>query len=107
MSGYLWIWVAVIAAGVLSWATKYAGHVVPEKVLENPRIGRIAAYITVALLAGLATVQTFTTDAALVVDARLAAIAVAAVALALRAPFIVVVALAAVTAAGLRAMGVG
>ncbi len=40
-------------------------------------------------------------------DARLPAVAVAAVALALRAPFVVVVLLAAVTAAGLRALGWG
>jgi len=39
-----------------------------------------------------------------VLDARLAALAVAAVALALRAPFVVVVLLAAVAAAVLRAL---
>ena len=38
-------------------------------------------------------------------DARLPALGVAAVALALRAPFLVVVILAAATAAGLRALG--
>jgi hypothetical protein len=40
-----------------------------------------------------------------VVDARAAAVGVALIALALRAPFIVVVVLAAVVAAGLRALG--
>jgi len=107
MSPYMWMWVAIVVAGVLAWATKYIGHVVPQEVLDHPRVQRIAAYITVALLAALAAVQTFTTGQALVIDARVAAIAVAAIALALRAPFIVVVALAAAVAAGLRALGWG
>jgi hypothetical protein len=38
-------------------------------------------------------------------DARVAGLAVAVVALLLRAPFLVVITLAAVTAAGLRALG--
>lgn len=66
----------------------------PQQVLDHPRVQRIAAYLTVALLAALAAVQTFTAGDALVIDARLAAIAVVALALALRAPFIVVVLLA-------------
>jgi hypothetical protein len=51
-------------------------------------------------------VQTFTTaGGTFVVDARAGALAVALVALALRAPFLLVVVLAAATAAGLRALG--
>ena len=49
--------------------------------------------------------QTATRGNELVLDARLPALVVAAIALALRAPFIVVVLLAAVTAAVLRALG--
>lgn len=107
MSAYAWMWIAIVSAGVLSWATKVAGHVVPESWLENPRVHRIAAYITVALLSALFAVQAFTADGGLVVDARLAAVGVAAILLWLRAPFIVVVAAAAATAAALRAFGVG
>lgn len=107
MSAYVWMWIAIVASGLLAWLTKLAGHVVPERVVENPRIHRIAAYITVALLAALAAVQAFTTGGALVFDARVAAMAVAVVALVMRAPFIVVVGLAAVTAAGLRLLGWG
>lgn len=107
MSAYAWTWVAIIAAGLLAWITKVAGHVVPERIVENPRVHRIAAYVTVALLTSLAAVQTFTSDAALTLDARVAAIAVAAVLLWRRAPFIVVVAAAAAVAAGLRALGWG
>lgn len=102
MSAYSWMWAAIIAAGVLAWATKYAGHVVPERFVENPRIHRIAAFVTVALLFALFTVQAFTSGGAVVLDARVPAVAVAAVLLWRRAPFIVVVIAAAAVAAGLR-----
>ncbi len=107
MSAYAWMWVAIVAAGVLSWATKHAGHSVPESWLENPRVHRIAAFVTVALLSALVAVQTFASGRSLVVDARVAALAVAAVLLWRRAPFIVVVVAAAGVAAGLRALGWG
>ena len=98
------VWVAVLAASAACFATKLLGHRVPEHWLAHPRVARIAALVTAALLAALVAVQTFTSGQALVVDARLAAVAVAAVALALRAPFVVVVVLAAVVAAVLRAV---
>lgn len=97
-------WVAVLAASAVCFATKYVGHRVPEHWLAHPRVSRLAAFVTVALLAALVATQTFADGAAVVVDARLAAVAVAAVALALRAPFVLVVVLAAVVAAGLRAL---
>ncbi|WP_061964451.1 AzlD domain-containing protein [Demequina aurantiaca] len=102
MTSYMWMWVAIVGAGLLAWATKYAGHVVPERFLENPRVHRIAAYVTVALLFALFAVQAFTTDGAIVFDARVVAVAVAAVLLWRRAPFIVVVVVAAAVAAVLR-----
>ncbi|WP_182113594.1 MULTISPECIES: AzlD domain-containing protein [unclassified Actinotalea] len=105
MSPYAATWVAVLAAAALCFATKLLGHRVPTHWLEQPRVARVAGLVTVALLAALVAVQTFTTtDSAVIVDARLVAVAVAAVALALRAPFIVVVVLAAVVAAVLRAL---
>lgn len=105
MTAYVWTWIAIIAAGVLAWGIKYAGHSVPESWLENPRVHRIAGYVTIALLAALAAVQTFTAKGDAVLDSRLAAIAVAAVLLWRKAPFLVVVLAAAVVAAGLRLMG--
>jgi uncharacterized membrane protein len=98
-------WIAVVLACVVCFALKLVGHLVPEHWLAKPRVARTAALVTVALLSALVAVQAATTGRALVADARLPALAVAAVALALRAPFIVVVVLAAVTAAVLRAMG--
>ncbi|MBO1753326.1 AzlD domain-containing protein [Actinotalea sp. BY-33] len=98
-------WLAVLGAAVLCFAIKLLGHLVPEHWLAQPRVARIAGLVTVALLAALVGVQTFTSGGAVVVDARLVAVGVAAVALALRAPFVVVVVLAALVAAGLRALG--
>lgn len=107
MTSYVWIWAAIIGAGLLAWATKYAGHVIPERFLEDPRVHRIAAYVTVALLFALFAVQAFTSDGAVVLDARVAAVAVAALLLWRKAPFIVAVLVAAVVAAGFRALGWG
>lgn len=105
MTPYVWMWVAIAVAGVLAWLTKFAGHVVPESWLRHPRVQRISTFITVALLAALLAIQGFTQGTAVVIDARLAAVTVAAVLLWKRAPFIVVVAGAALTAAVLRMLG--
>lgn len=99
------LWGAVVIAGLVCLALKLAGHVLPEHWLARPRVARVAALVTVALLAALVAVQSATRGSAVVVDARLPALVVAAVALALRAPFVVVVLLAALTAAGLRLLG--
>ncbi len=107
MTPYIWMWVAIIVAGLLAWATKFAGHLVPERWLEIPRVHRIAAFVTVALLAALFAVQGFTDGSAVVVDARVVAVVVAAVLLWRRAPFIVVVFAAAAVAAALRLAGWG
>ena len=105
MSGGLSGWVAVAAAIAACYLVKIAGYLAPHGWLERPRVARVAALVTVALLAALVAVQTLGSGRALAVDARLAAVAVAAVALWRRLPFIVVVVLAAVVAAGLRALG--
>ena len=98
-------WIALVAAAAVVFALKLAGHLVPKHWLAEPRVARTAALVTVALLSALVAVQTATRGNELVLDARLPALVVAAIALALRAPFIVVVLLAAVTAAVLRALG--
>jgi branched chain amino acid efflux pump len=98
-------WVALLVASAVCFGLKLAGHLVPEHWLAQPRVARTAGLVTVALLSALVAVQAFTDGQRLVVDARLPALLVAALALALRAPFVVVVLLAALTAAGLRALG--
>jgi hypothetical protein len=97
----------VLVASALALALKYLGHVIPTRWLEGQRVSRVTSALPIALLAALVAIQTLTSsNGALVVDARAAAVGVALIALALRAPFIVVVVLAAVVAAGLRALGV-
>ena len=75
-------------------------------MLERDCVRRVAGLLPVALLAALVAVQTFADGQNLVIDARLAGLAAAVIALVLRAPFLVVVLVAAVTAAVLRAIGV-
>ena len=99
------MWPLVLIASVGCYALKLAGHSVPQGVLDRPRVRRTAALLPVALLAALVVVQTFGSGQALVVDARLPGVAAAAIALVLRAPFLVVVVVAGVVAAGLRYAG--
>lgn len=96
------IWAAVLVTAVGCYLLKLAGLSVPPVVLEHPVVERVADLLPVALLAALVAVQVVSDGPALVVDARLAGLGVAVVALLLRAPFIVVVLAAALTAALLR-----
>lgn len=96
------LWIAVLAAGALAYALKLGGYLVPERLLEVPWIDRVVPLLTVALLSSLIITQGFLADGVPTVDARAAGIAVAVVLLLLRAPFLVVVALAALTAALVR-----
>jgi hypothetical protein len=98
-------WTGVLLAGLAVFAVKLAGHLAPSRLLERPDVMRAAGLLTAGLLAALVAVQTVADAGQLRLDARLPALLVAAVALWRRAPFIVVVALAAVTAAVLRTLG--
>lgn len=100
--------VAVLLGCALCFVLKYVGYLVPAHLLEEPRVKRVTGAIPIALLAALIAVQTFTvTGGRLTLDARVAAVAVAVVALRYKAPFIVVVLLGAATAALLRLAGIG
>lgn len=98
------LWLIVIIASLVCLSLKVAGYLVPASFLEKPSPARIANLLTVALLAALTAVQTLGSGTRIVVDARVPALAMAAVLLALRAPFIVVVIAAAATAALIRAL---
>ncbi|KAA9146079.1 AzlD domain-containing protein [Microbacterium lushaniae] len=99
------LWNAVLLASVICVALKAVGYLLPARWVEAPRPARIADLLTVALLAALVAVQTLGAGQAIVVDARIPAVLVAGGLLALRAPFLVVVVAAAVTAALLRLWG--
>jgi uncharacterized membrane protein len=99
----LWFW--LLLACVLAYAWKLVGYFVPARFLEDPRMSRIAGTMTIGLLASLTVVNAVASGQALAADARLGALAAAAVALALRAPFLVVVLAGAGAAALLRILG--
>jgi branched-subunit amino acid transport protein len=95
-------WIAILVSAVGCYLLKLAGLSVPAAVLEHPLVERIADLLPVALLAALVAVQVFSSGSTLVLDARAVGLGVAVVALLLRAPFIVVVAAAALAAALVR-----
>jgi Branched-chain amino acid transport protein (AzlD) len=99
------LWQIVLLASIACLGLKFAGYLVPSAVLEKPAAARTANLVTVALLAALIAVQTLGSGTDLVFDARVPAVAVAALLFALRVPFVVVVIAAAGAAALLRALG--
>ena len=99
------IWVSVLAASLGCYLLKLAGYLFPQRWLEGPGLRRLTTLLPVAMLSALIAVQTFSVGTSLQVDARLAGLGAAVIALVLRAPFLVVVVVAAATAAGLRAAG--
>ena len=96
------IWTGVLVASAACYGLKLAGLSLPQRWLQNTRVQRTVPLIPVALLAALIGTQTFATGQHLVLEVRAAALAIAVVAVVLRAPFLVVVAVAAATAALLR-----
>jgi len=99
----LWMW--LLLACLFAYAWKLMGYLVPASLLRNPRMSRVAGTMTIGLLASLTIVNTVASGQALVLDARLGALAAAGVALLFRAPFLVVVVAGAGAAALLRLAG--
>ena len=93
------IWAVLLGAAAACYLLKLAGLSVPQAVLDNPRVRRVAALLPIALLAALIAIQTFSDGRHLVIDARAAGLGAAVVAVLLRAPFLVVVIAACATAA--------
>jgi branched-subunit amino acid transport protein len=93
------LWIGVIGSSIALFVLRYLGYLVPEKFLTNPRMLRINTLIPIALLSALVGVQTLTEKGKWVIDQRLAGVAVALIALSLKAPYFVVVISAAVTSA--------
>lgn len=93
------LWISVLGTGATAFGLKYLGHSIPEKYLTNPRMLRINTLIPIALLSALVGVQTITEKGKWIIDQRLAGVAVALIALSLKAPYFVVVISAAITSA--------
>ena len=98
-------WIAVAVVGVATIAIKGAGPVVfADRPLPHPVVA-VMPLQAPCLLAALVVGQTVADGRALAIDARLAGVAAAGIALLLRAPLLVVLAVAAATAAGARLLG--
>ncbi|MGH2745700.1 MAG: AzlD domain-containing protein [Pseudonocardiaceae bacterium] len=98
----VWITIAGLAATTL--AIKAAGPLaVGGRELPNAAFA-VIGLLAPALLAALVLTDTFTRDQELTVDARAAGLACAAAAVLLRAPLLVVVLVAAIGAAAVRAV---
>lgn len=95
----------VLAAG--TYAMKMLGPIFAAGRELPPVVARAADLLPAALLAALVATQTFGGGDGLVVDARVVGVGAAAVAVALRAPFAIVVLIGAVVTATVRALGWG
>jgi branched-subunit amino acid transport protein len=99
--GSLWVLVAGTCVGC--YLLKIVGYVVPPRVLDRPAVRRAVSLLPVALLAALVVVELLAAGSAYDIDAaRIGGFAAGAVAVWRRAPFLVVIVLAAVVAALLR-----
>jgi branched-subunit amino acid transport protein len=97
-------WIVVLGAGVGTLLLKgLAPATLGGRALPVRLVGAMAL-LGPALLAALIVTNTFADGRALQLDARAAGLAAALVAVALRAPVLVVILAAAATAAGLRAI---
>ena len=93
------LWVAIVAVTLASAAIKAAGPILVGGRELPPRVNAVIALLAPALLAALVVTETFGDDGHLVLDERALGVGVAAVALALRAPVLLAVALAALVTA--------
>jgi branched-subunit amino acid transport protein len=98
-----WVAIVVLAAG--AYACKALGLLAIGDRRLPSGFERVLALVPAALLAALIAVDTFGAGRSLVVDARAAGVAAGALVAWRRAPFPVVVVVAAAVTAGLRALG--
>jgi uncharacterized membrane protein len=97
-------WVVIALVAVLTVFFRGAGAVLLGDRELPDRLLAVFACLPVPLLASLVVIETVSTGRHLIIDARLAGLAAAAVAVALRARLVVVILIAALTAAGVRAV---
>ncbi|SNC71446.1 Branched-chain amino acid transport protein (AzlD) [Kytococcus aerolatus] len=100
-----WAWLLVACA--LGLALKLAGYLLPASALQRPLPLYLAGMVTIGLLTSLLALNTVASGQELRLDARVAALVVAVVALRLRAPFLLVVVLGAAATALVRLLGWG
>jgi branched-subunit amino acid transport protein len=96
--------VVIVGLGIGTYALKAAGPLLLGGRRLPAPVERAAQQLPAALLASLVVVSTVAGDRALLVDARAAGVVAGGVALRLRAPFIVVVAVAVAVTGTVRAV---
>jgi branched-subunit amino acid transport protein len=96
------VWLSVLVVGAATVALKAAGPVLAGERQLPAGSSRVVNLLAPALLAALVANQAFATDESLVLDERGAGLIAAGIAILLKAPLLVVVAVAAATAALLR-----
>jgi uncharacterized membrane protein len=102
MSGVsLWLGIALLSSATLLF--KAIGPVTSAGRRIPASLELATTLLPTALIAALVVTQTF--DAGLIIDAKVLGVAAAVIAVALRAPFAVVVLVGALTAAVLRGVG--
>jgi branched-subunit amino acid transport protein len=99
------LWITILAASFACFLLKVLGNVVPKTFLERPLVSEITRLLPIALLSAIVAIQTLGQGQGLTIDARLPALGASLIALKLKAPFVVVVVIAAVIAALLRYFG--
>jgi branched-subunit amino acid transport protein len=95
-------WTVVLVVGAFTMALKAVGPVLLGGREFPPRLNDVFALLAPALLAALVVTQALGEDGDLVFDERLVGVGVAALAIRLRAPLILVMVLAAVSTALVR-----
>jgi branched-subunit amino acid transport protein len=98
-------WAVVVIVGAATVAIKSVGPVLLGGRPLPPRVQSVVRLLAPAVLAALVATGVLATGQRLVLDARLLGLAVAAVALLLRAPLLVVVVVAAAATAIARLAG--
>lgn len=98
----IWAGIAVLAVG--TYVLKAVGPVALGARTIPPTVARLVGLLPAAVLAALIAVSTFGDERALTLDARAAGVAVAALGVWRRAPFVLVILAAAATTALLRAL---
>ena len=99
------LWIAIVAVALATAALKAAGPILAGGRELPPRLNAVMALLTPALLTALVVTGTFGEGGRMALDERALGVGVAAVALALRAPVLLAVVLAALVTALARLLG--
>ncbi|MBN1529584.1 MAG: AzlD domain-containing protein [Thermoleophilaceae bacterium] len=99
------VWITIGVLSVVTIAIKAAGPLAVGGRELSPPAMRVISLLAPAVLAALIVVGTFADGRELAFDARVVGLAAGACAIALRAPLLVIVLVAAASAAGARALG--